>query len=477
MLRLIIVKEITESLLNRRFLVIAAFSVILLVISGVVNYEYYQARQASFNSQYAGFTRDKGAEDIRAYRPPELLSVLARGTEPYMPLYFDFGTSEQTLGQIDVGNIEAEDFRLLSSLGSLDFLFLVQVVFSLLAILLSFDMIAGEKERGTLRAVLANSVPRDKVILGKAIGGFLVLLIVFLVGALLLFAILSAMDGRFLRADTLVRFLAIIGFSAVYIAGFFMIGLLVSSLCHTGRTAIVSLLVVWVTMLLVIPKLAEATATLALPVRSEESVRVEKAALIQELDERKMDESGKVYERVFQSDRLNTSLIREETPEAKEFNDAYKKMTEDIASEAVTRLREIDEAYERERRRQRSLSYALAILSPAAAHGFLVSDLAGTGDFAFEHFQDDASEYYARLRTGPLAAVTSGSIRVRLGGSSFWMNTSDEFDWDSIPTFQSTPIDLPAILRRNAWALVSLGLFVLIPFLIAYVSFIRYDVR
>jgi ABC-type transport system involved in multi-copper enzyme maturation permease subunit len=477
MLRLIIAKEITESLLNRRFLVIAAFSVVLLVISGVVNYEYYQARQASFDSQYASFTRDKSNDDVRAYRPPELLSVLARGTEPYMPLYFDFGTSEQTLGQVDVGNIEAEDFRLLASLGSLDFLFLVQVVFSLLAILLSFDMIAGEKERGTLRAVLANSVPRDKVILGKAIGGFLVLLIVFLIGALLLFAILSAMDGRFLRADTLVRFLAVIGFSAVYIAGFFMIGLMISSLCHTGRTAIVSLLVVWVTLLLVIPKLAEATATLALPVRSEESLRVEKTTLIAELDQRKMDESGKIYEEIFQTDRLNSSLISQETPEAEQFREAYQKMNEGIASEAATRLREIDEGFERERRSQRRLSYALAILSPTSAHGFLVSDLAGTGDIAFENFQDNASDYYARLRSGPLAAVTSQSVRVRIGGSSVWMNIGDEFDWDSIPTFQATEIDLPRILRRNTWALVSLGLFVLIPFLLAYVSFIRYDVR
>ncbi len=477
MLKLIILKEITESLLNRRFLVISAFSVLLLIVSGAVNYEYYQTRQAAFDNQYSAFEADRAESEIRAYRPPALLSILARGTEPYMPLYFELGTQDNSLGRVDAGNIEAEDFRLLAALGSLDFLFLVQVVFSLLAILLSFDMIAGEKERGTLKAVLSNSVPRDKVILGKAIGGFVVLLLVFVVGALLFYAVLSVLDSRFLTGGTLLRVGAVLGVSALYIAGFFMIGLMVSSMCHSGRTAIVSLLVVWVTLQLVVPKLAETTATVVRPVRSEEAIRIEKLAVIDELDDRKMDEGGELYSEIFNTDRLNSMNIREETPDGQRFRDEYLRLTERLAEQKATRLLEIDEAFERERRSQRQLSYAVSLLSPSAAYGFLVADISGTGDLAYERFQDQASDYYAQLRSGPLSKLTTSAVRVRLGGSSFWMNNDDEVDWDNLPQFQATNPDLSSAIQRNAWALVSLILFLLLPFLLAYVAFIRYDAR
>lgn len=477
MVRIIIMKEIRESLLNRRFLAIASFSVLLLVLSGVVNYEYYIARKASFDTQFAEFAREKEDSDLRAYRPPALLSVLARGTEPYMPLYFGFGTHDASLGQVTPGNIEAEDFRLLAALGSLDFLFLVQIVFSLLAVLLSFDMVAGEKERGTLKAMLSNSVPRDKVILGKAVGGVVVLMIVFLLGTLLLFATLTLLDARFLSSDVLGRGGAIILTSAAYIAGFFMVGIMVSSLCHSGRTAIVALLVVWVTLQLVIPKLAETFATVSRPVRSEEAIRVEKAAVIEEIGDRKMDEGGDMFKRIFQTEHLNSGLINEETPEGERFREEYRRLTSDLNTERATRLRAIDEEYERELRAQRSLSYSLSLLSPSAAYGFMVSDFAGTGDLAYERFQDSASEYYSQLVSGPLMELTTQTVRVRIGGSSVWMDSGDQPDWDNVPVYSPASPGLGQAIKAHTWAAISLGLYLFVPFLVAYVGFLRYDVR
>jgi ABC-type transport system involved in multi-copper enzyme maturation permease subunit len=47
-----------------------------------------------------------------------------------------------------------------------------------------FDAICGEKERGTLKVLLSNSVPRDLVLLGKWIGGYISLAIPFLIALL-----------------------------------------------------------------------------------------------------------------------------------------------------------------------------------------------------------------------------------------------------------------------------------------------------
>ena len=48
-------------------------------------------------------------------------------------------------------------------LGDLDFLFVVGTVFSLLALLFTFDAVAGEREAGTLRITLANGPPKKPI--------------------------------------------------------------------------------------------------------------------------------------------------------------------------------------------------------------------------------------------------------------------------------------------------------------------------
>ena len=69
-------------------------------------------------------------------------------------------------------------------LGHLDFLFVVGTVFSLLALLFTFDAVAGEREAGTLRINLANALPRDLFLWSKLIGGYIVFVVPFLVAFL-----------------------------------------------------------------------------------------------------------------------------------------------------------------------------------------------------------------------------------------------------------------------------------------------------
>ena len=69
--------------------------------------------------------------------------------------------------------ITAADTDLMQSLVRLDFTTVVAILLSFLAIVLGYDAICGERERGTLQLLLANSVPRSTVVLGKLIGGLL----------------------------------------------------------------------------------------------------------------------------------------------------------------------------------------------------------------------------------------------------------------------------------------------------------------
>ena len=427
MLRHLVRKEILDSLLNQRFVAMVVFSIVLMPPSVFINYEYYEARKAAFDSQLAEYqAEDPSSSNLSVYRAPVVLSALARGTEPYMPIYFAFSRDANAT---TAGNIEAQDFSTLSTFGSFDFLFLVQVVFSLLAVLLAFDMISGEKERGTLRAVLANQVPRDSILFGKLLGGYTVLWFTFLVGSLLLYLVLGAYDSRFFEAEAVSRIGFMFTMSSIFLAGFFAMGFMESTFCHSTRTAIVILLVMWVVLQLVIPKAGEKIAAIALPTASQESIRVEKAGIVDDLSQEMREKAG--------------------------------------------------ELYMRQKENQRGLSRAISLLSPASALTFFISDAAGTGDLAYEGYRNAVQSHYQIIDQTIFAHQRSNRLEVGIEGIVMMGSLGDEDPppLDELPSFEVRELQLSNVLRSNVWEMVSLLAYLFIPFLVSYVAFLRYDVR
>lgn len=478
MLAQFIKKEILDSLLNQRFMALAIFSIVLMPLSAFINYEYYETRRAAFDSEFASYEQADNNWDQRAYRAPVLLSALARGTEPFMPLYFAFRNDATATSP---GNIEAQDFSTLSTFGRFDFLFLVQVVFSLLAVLLAFDMVAGEKERGTLRAVLANRIPRDSILVGKFVGGFTVLWLVFFIGFLLLYLVLVVMDGRFGEPESLARMGFMLVAATVFLAGFYSLGLMVSALCHSTQTAIVSLLIVWVVLQLVIPKAGEMIANVALPLRSQEALRIEKEKVISELDEEAQTRGGAMYTQVTGRPDFEGAfqLLSTDEPESVRFRERYQAMASEYEQQKRDRVREIDQAYRREKDQQGQLSRAIALLSPAAALTFFITDAGGTGDLAYQKYREAVQAHYQILDREIYTKQRARRYRLRMEGRSISSSFpgGESPDYDSIPSFSVSVPPISEILVANRWAVATLLAYLILPFIFAYVAFLRYDVR
>jgi hypothetical protein len=67
----------------------------------------------------------------------------------------------------------------------IDFVFIVQVVLSLFAILFTYDAVNGEREAGTLQLTFSNAVPRAQYIFAKFIGSGLGLVVPLLIPIML----------------------------------------------------------------------------------------------------------------------------------------------------------------------------------------------------------------------------------------------------------------------------------------------------
>ena len=188
---------------------------------------------------------------IYAFKPRLALSFVDAGVDPYT------GTSVwlEAHRQNDFLLRPAQDQTAAQRIGALTAAQVLQHLVPLLIILLTFGSLASERERGTLRQLLATGIGRRELALGKALGiaGALALLLVpaALVGAA---ALVVGSAGP--AASPLARGSVLAGIYLAYFSAFLALSLAVSASARSARTALVVLLGAWVVNGLVAPRVA-----------------------------------------------------------------------------------------------------------------------------------------------------------------------------------------------------------------------------
>jgi ABC-type transport system involved in multi-copper enzyme maturation permease subunit len=338
-------------------------------------------------------------------------------------------------------------YPLLGSLSLPDFVYVVNVVLSLLAILFMFDAVCGERESGTLGLVLSNAVPRHALLLGKWIGGYLTLLVPFLLAVA--GGLVYAASRGALEAGQLPRVVLLVVVACLYVAVFFNMSLFISTTTRRPATSLLVCLLVWVVSTLAIPNLAPVTAKILEPTPSLEKIRAEKAAVDREID-------LKLRRLTLTSGELS-------------YGRKIELAQENLNSERERRKKRWDEYYEETRARQVRLAETLGRLSPSACWTYAATALADTGAGAYEGLRG------ARKKLGEdLNELWDDLLdRRRKHPESEW----PEITADEIPRLRVAPPRVGEAVRRALNDVLILGVLNVIFFMLAFAFFLRYDVR
>ena len=135
----------------------------------------------------------------------------------------------------------------------IDWEFVIGYVVSLIAILFTFDSISGERERGTLRLMLTNPMPRHTVLIGKFLGALMSIFIPFTLAVLINLFVSSASGDVYLAAEAWGRLSIIFFLALIYTSLFIALGLLVSVRVQGSAVSLVILLLTWVTFVVFTP--------------------------------------------------------------------------------------------------------------------------------------------------------------------------------------------------------------------------------
>jgi len=481
MLKTIVKKEILENILSYRFPLFFLISAVLIISSLYVHHLDYSKRINDYNEQIR-LSREElassrssdlhfGRIPLKGFLPPSPLSIFAGGFETSLPKFYEFQADGFKPGDTSVG-----DESILSVLGKFDFVFIVQMVVSLIVLLFASDLIAGEKELGTLRGILANSVPRHSLLVGKLLGGYTALWMPFLITFLLGLILLGLRSFPFAESGILGRLILIFAATSLFILAYFTLGLMISASSARARTALVSILLVWILFQLVIPRLSDMVASVVYPVRTETVVSMQKSVLVKALEYEKAKTLGQKYEAIF--GRGGTSSTKPDPPAKVEEWNVFKANVEAQVQERKTaQLRDLEDTYRREKRIQRTIAGNLSLVSPSAAFTRLLTDMCGTGEIDKEKYLDAVKVHQQTLDAELYSHVKKTTLIFPSGGTSSSSSIDGMVDPKTLPNFSVRKAGLSEVFARNWGSLVSLAFWLIVPFAVAYVRFLRYDVR
>ncbi|MDE0012561.1 MAG: ABC transporter permease subunit [Candidatus Poribacteria bacterium] len=456
MLKTLIGRELLDNLMTFRFAAVLLITLLLVVANTVVLVQDYEQRLESYNDAVKMHRQDlrNSKTYSTAYlfvdRAPNPLSIFNIGLDKrlgnligiyhgFMPTLWD-------------AQMHGTDNPFIAFFFSIDIVFVFEVILSLMGLIFAYDAIAGERERGTLRLVLAQPIGRGQILLAKYISAMACLLVPLILS--LLFALLLLTHSIPLSIADFLRIAGIVFTSFTYLSLFYLIGLLISVATRRTGTALMLAMFVWGFLVLVYPNLIRVTVNPGGDIQAR--VKTAQNQIQQILDEYErerqkflekegiadeMSEFSKALGFYHQADVNpvtlttyieNMSVISEIRPDFEKYVPLAKRyynfvgplVTQTVEKAWRVRKQALDEIYVR----QATTDRILLKLSPigiydAATQAWAGTDLSGLRDFF------DTARRYRKVVIDYLYAKDAFSSR------EWFVADKGAVDWSTLPQF------------------------------------------
>ena len=397
------------------------------------------------------------------YKKPSSLHFCANGGEPILPDTIKveeppvFATdSENNVLLEGVWSLSYPDANLQNKnvgpdVSQVDWAFIIGYVLSLIAVLFTFDAFSGEHERGTLRLMLANSIPRHSILIGKFLGALLSISIPFILAVLVNLLLISTANTVHLTTEAWGRLGIICFLALLYTSLFLALGLLISTRVQRSAVSLMILLLTWVTFVVFMPSTFASIASSFSPAMSFDEFWQQRNPIREDLWDK--------YDEWLWSSKLDDRTLRAKS---------------DFYTENAEREERRHEERLKYRTTQVHRARAITSISPATLLQHLIEAFAGTGFERHLQFAGNVQRYAHQLREF-VADTDQGDpeslhiIGVREGMSQKPVSP------EAVPKFEDT-LSLSKDFNTRTTELLLLTLFVIVLLSGAYLAFVRVEV-
>ena len=483
MLKTLIKKEITAAIFDLRFVIATLLCVVLIPLGMYVSSKDYEHRLSAYQIKHQEYRQrhGKGVEpytEAQAFRPPSILSIFATGVDPFMP--DKITTARSGLFRTTKESIIDNPSSLL--FGKVDFIFSVVFIVSLAALIFTFNSFSGERERGTLCLIIANSVPRSRILLAKVVGNYAALLIPFIISILVALPILDASpDVSIISSNVWPSLLVIMGVTFLFMLCMVSLGLCISAFTRNSMDSIVLAFFVWAMLALGVPRLSPMVADVLYPVESANVFDTNKRLISEDIDNELVEEREELRRKCFEeygvpeSDRLWSPPRTEAGKKAiAKFDRELPLIAENYQKRLADMLRRLERDYRRRKKVRSSIAMNLSRISPVSSYTYIVSELSNTGVTEPDNFTQNAQRYQDQVKEAVYDKIV---VNPRGHGPKF--EYPDGFDERNalIPEMTYTYPTLAQALQTGRLDIILLGLFNVLFYVLAFMMLNKYDVR
>ena len=461
-------REIYDNLNSLRFALTTLLLFGLMLINAIVHLQEHPGRmQKCHDAATASLDRLKSRTSLYQiaqegpgylYKKPSSLHFCADGGEDFLADnvhggFYAWATDDLAgFWQLDYMPATLNRQNIRPDTIKIDWGFVIGYVLSLIAILFTFDSISGEREQGTLRLTLANSVPRHTVLIGKFLGALISISIPFTLAILMNLLVIATASEVQLGPDAWSR-LGIIFFVAIlYLCLFLALGLLVSSRVRQSAASLVILLLIWVTFVVFMPSTLAYIASGFSPSMTYDQFNERAFNLTNEL-------RGK-YEARLQ--------------DTSEHPDKKMELSGEYVIKDVTERERLSHEYLTQQHDQIQLARSVTRISPVVLVQHLLEVFAGTGFERHQQFVENVQRYAREYREFVSDMDRADPDSLHIIGVYEGMSKKP-ISPESIPMFEDT-LSLNRDLNAAAVDLLLLTLFFVVFFSGAYLAFVRIEI-
>lgn len=489
MISIIILKELKSILLSPKFPATFGICSLLLLLSTFMGVKEYKAAsvQAASARQLVEQEQHEATSwaDLgnRVFREPDPMQVFVAGVHNDVGRLSDVNATEG----IKLTHSMYSDDPIFAVFRFMDFAFIVQVVFSLLAILFTYDAVNGEKEGGTLALTLSNAVPRARYIGGKLIGAWTGLAAPLSM-PLMLSVLIVMVSGVPFHQSHWIRLAALIGVSLLYFTFFIMLGVFISAVTRRSNVSFLLSLVAWIALVLIVPRAGVMAAGQLVRVPSVAELDGQIAAYSKDRWAQHMEEMEKRW--VERNAAMKGMSVVERDAYREQHEWAWLEEDDAGRQEVQKDIDRQSEKYKEDLRNRRQeqvrLGLSLSRVSPASSFQLAAMRLAGT-DVGLKTRYEDAMQLYRqafnayREKKQKESGNGGGGVRITVDsdrGFSFSApREAGTLDLGDMPVFTAPGGLLPDYLVPVMPDCTFLAIGGLLAFAGAVIAFLRYDVR
>ena len=500
---LIIQREFVSNILTSRFMIGLIVCLLSTAVAVFVQVDDYEKRLAGYNTAVREAETEAQEWELyskikpKAHRKPNPFSIFNVGAENAgantvtvelgKPIFeFNFPIWEAPTQK------RGSDNPFLAMFLTVDVVFIFKIVLSALAILFAYNTISGEREDGTLKLVLSNAIPRDTIVFGKYLGGMLSLFPIVLVS--LIVALLLAFSSPVIVFDgnDILHIMTIFGVSLLYVSTWYLLGLALSVWTKQAATTLILSMFIWVILTSVHSNVVAFGVEKfpPHPVKSEMSL-IQPAADVWEQFKKDRDAyrrqrgyedlqksiiwepgassrgvgSGSMFGGYFLTESYSvTNVAQADTSIFQEILGYQEQLRVEYADRAEEILKEPAEA----REKNSKFADALSRISFADTYHFAVGTIAGTDRQRYNDFIAGSRNYKREI-------VEYLKDKKAFSSRAWFSNDKGDAELTDLPVFQHQRLSLSESLSRASMDILILLAWNIVLFMVAYVSFLRYD--